>query len=196
MQKLIIISFIVSIILISSCKFSGQNSSYTQCITNKSAMENEIIRGNVIVMFNEGLTKIDAEKLIKSYNLEILDWYPPDFTYAKIKVLGGNREDYIHLFESHSRIGKVKIVNDSNDELLIYFYIPDFKNLKPREVESILREFDGVELVHDEIYDKFMKIDWAVVKVPEGSEVEWICKLKQEKIIEDAEFNGVTSISY
>ena len=109
------------------------------------------VPGEIIVGFESDLTKIDAENLANSHNLEINDWSPPYFTYAKIRVLEGNREDYISLLEDHERIGKVVEVEESNDELLIYFYISDFKNLKLEEVNSIVNEFDNMELVHDKI---------------------------------------------
>jgi hypothetical protein len=169
------------------CSFNGYKnecSSLTCCGDN--------LRGELIVGFKDGLTKIDVENLTDFYNLSVDSWSSPDFTYAKIKVLSGNREDYIPLLEAHPRIGKVKIVNGSSNELLIYFYIPDFKNLKLEEVKSIISEFENIELVQDEIYDKFMKVEYAVVKVPEGEESQWKSTLEGNEIVKYVGLNGIS----
>jgi hypothetical protein len=135
----------------------------------------------------EGTLKPEAQALINSYKLSISLWDPPDFTYANVRVLQGNRAEYIPRLEAHPQIALVKRVEGMDDQLQIYFYIPELRppglNLPLEEVEAILREFEHLEVVRDAVYDRFAKIEDAVVVVPEGQERQWIQTFEQYPIV-------------
>ena len=79
-------------------------------------------RGRIILSFVEGTLKPKAQALIVSYGLPIRSWSPVDFTYANVRVLQGNRAEYIPRLQAHPQIASVEIVAGTVDQLQLLFY--------------------------------------------------------------------------
>jgi len=143
--------------------------------------------GEVVVGFPEGMDKTEAQALIDSYELELESWSPRDFTTINLVV----NEEYPSVLENHERIGSLEQIE--GNEYTVYFYIEDFNNLKLSEVEEILSEFD-VEIIEDEHYTEVMSVEWGVLIVSEGSEVEWVNTLQEDPNFKYVELNYLVEL--
>jgi hypothetical protein len=197
---ILILSFLIfSLIGYIEFRNNSQSDSYKKCINETILPEESYIKGEVIVVINQESTNDEINKFNDDFNLEenikLMDYYyeirdrynvnifPVYERENKSLEMGGKpAQEFINYLNSFPVFVKSTFFdyNQVNNLIIVYFY----KNVSLEDSEKLIKnyekfgDFDSLEL--------FNRVSTGLKKVPENQEIEWICRFKEEKIVESA----------
>jgi len=151
-----------------------------------SPLPGAYVPGQVVVGFNEGVTKLEAASLIDGYGLT---WEPNFSSMFAVwaKVLSGSPEDYISDLEASGLVRWAKHRGNPNGESGFNYIVVQFGGSATLETaQELINSFQGLEAAN-----VVTPPNWAVVQVPDGSEGCWIAKFESEAIVKYAQVNYI-----
>lgn len=203
-KKLIIILTVLLLFLVSGLtlylehKSDNPTHSYLECI-NKTVLPENYTKGEVLI----GIKQETSEKEINSFNerfdlkenITMKDYYyeirhqydifnfPVYQRDNKSWEAGGKpAKDFVNYLNSSPAL--VKSIsfdyNMVNSLIIVFFY----KNVSFEESENLIKNYQNFK--DFDSLDIRDRVSFGKIKVLEETEIEWICKFKEEKIVKDA----------
>jgi len=137
--------------------------------------------GEVIIEFTQDVTKEQAESLLSSYNLPSDQIEFPEMFDFRVDF-EGNEEGFVDFLEQH------EFIKTGNPNI---FEVRSFEYIKCEEAKRIFRSYPDISIDYIHCFERVE----GIVKVLEGEEDKWICELKKNDIVINANLNKVGSIA-
>lgn len=139
------------------------------------------IHGEIIVEFTQDVTKEQVESLLSSYNLPSDQIEFPEMFDFRVDF-EGDEEGFVDFLEQH------EFIKTSNPNI---FEVRSFEYIKCEEAKKIFRSYPDIFIDYIHCFERVE----GIVKVPEGEEDKWICELKKNDIVINANLNKLGSIA-
>jgi len=152
------------------------------------------VPGDVIVGFHDNVSEEEANALIESYNLVWESHFPKMFSYW-VKVSSGYPEyfiydfidDFIHDLEASDIVLWAKVRGNPEGEPGADYILVQFNTSATQETaQELINSFEGLDVSSIVVASKR-----GVVKVPDGSELQWIETFASENIVKYAQLNWI-----
>jgi len=170
--------------IIGLCEMNmSQSEIYEKCI-NETNIPKEYVKGYVKVSFDPNATEEEIDNFINDLRLEV-ERRLSDYYYVIETPSGELTEKFIIYLKSLPNI-KSAVKSKNSNLVAAEFY----GNISIEKSKELIRDYEDLEIDVNslEIFDYLPRL--GIIKVPEGTEVEWICKFKEEKLVYDVDFKS------
>lgn len=136
------------------------------------------VKGSISVAFHTGIREEDADKMFKSYGLEYKANFPKLFSYW-IKVEKGAAEDYLNKLNKSQIVLWAKERGKPHSDPTENYILVQFNLLASgNSADALIESIDGLVF-----YSVNKGGGWARVRVPVGSEDNWVLKFERHEIV-------------
>lgn len=150
--------------------------------------DNEIVKGEIMVVFNQGTKEAEAMSVLNKYELVASERFFR-YDYITFYAKDNNLENGLALLKKEQIVTRAEII------------VPADKSIKPWIVADFSRlvsidEINSIIAPDKNLYvdENFFSVDIQKIKVPVGKEKYFAEKLQQEPTVKYAEVNTVVKI--